>query len=171
MTSWLRQAPSPLREVTLQRTMEKLVELVESYLASSFCTLLHTTSIEFSCVSDPQTVCVHSNQVQRFHARISALWHWNILVDTLRMYPINLFTSRSQHKIFGADTHRCHHPGIFLLLSRFDHTQEVFLVLILQSLELNAVDHLRHIAMSCVRAHDKWTSSSASLAMEEMVID
>ena len=50
-TSWLRQAPLQLREVALQSTIEKLVELVESYLASSFCTLLHTISIEFSCVS------------------------------------------------------------------------------------------------------------------------
>ena len=54
-TSWFRQAPSQLREVALQRTIEKRVEFVESYLASSFCILLHTTSIEFSCVSDPQT--------------------------------------------------------------------------------------------------------------------
>ena len=46
-------------------------------------------------------VCVYPNQVQRFHARISALLHWNNLVDTFRMYPISLFMSRSQHKIFG----------------------------------------------------------------------
>ena len=46
-------------------------------------------------------VCVYPNQVQRFHARISALLHWNNLVDTFRMYPISLFMSRSQYKIFG----------------------------------------------------------------------
>ena len=58
------------------------VELVESYLASSFCILLHTTSIESSCVSDPQT-CLEQSR------------------GRLRNVPINLFTSRSQHKIFG----------------------------------------------------------------------
>ena len=41
------------------------------------------------------------NQVQRFHTRISALLHWKNLVDTFRMYPVNLFKSRSQHEIFG----------------------------------------------------------------------
>ena len=54
-TSLLRQAPSQLREVALQRTSEKLVEIVESFLACSFFILLHTTSIDFSQVSDPQT--------------------------------------------------------------------------------------------------------------------
>ena len=32
---------------------------------------------------------------------ILALLRWNNLLDTIGMYPINLFTSRSQHKIFG----------------------------------------------------------------------
>ena len=49
------QAPSHLQEVALQRTTEKRVELFDSYLASSICILLHATSIEFSCVSDPRT--------------------------------------------------------------------------------------------------------------------
>ena len=89
------KAPSKLREVALQRTIEKPVEPFESYLASSFCILLHTTSIESSCMLDPRTC--HPNQVQRFQACILAPLHWN----TFRMYPVNLFTSRSQHKIFG----------------------------------------------------------------------
>ena len=35
------------------------------------------------------------------HAHISAPLHLNNLVDTFRMHPINLFTSRSQYEIFG----------------------------------------------------------------------
>ena len=70
-TSWLRQALSQLREVALQRTIEKLVELVESCFASSFCILLHTTSIDFSCVSDPQT-CVCPPKSNGF---MRASWH------------------------------------------------------------------------------------------------
>ena len=100
-TSWLRQAPSQLREVALQRTIEKRVEIAESYLASSVCILLHTTSIEFSCVSDPQTCLCPPKSSLTVDARIFALLHWNNLVDTCGMYPINLFPSRSQHKIFG----------------------------------------------------------------------
>ena len=48
-------------------------------------------------------VCVRPNQIQRSYVCILALLHWNNLVDTFGMYPINLinlFTSRSQHKIF-----------------------------------------------------------------------
>ena len=35
-----------------------------------------------------------------FHACILAFLLWNNLIDTFGMYPINLFLSRSQHKIF-----------------------------------------------------------------------
>ena len=45
-------------------------------------------------------VCVHPNQVQRFHACILAFLHWNNLIDTFGTYPINLCTCRSKHKIF-----------------------------------------------------------------------
>ena len=45
-------------------------------------------------------VCVHPNQIQRFHACTVTLLHWNHFVHTFIMHPINLFTSRSQHKIF-----------------------------------------------------------------------
>ena len=99
-TSRLGQAPSQLREVALQRTTVKRVEPFESYLAPSFCILLHTTSIEFSCTLDPRTSLGHPNQVQRFHACNLAFLHWNNLIHIFGMYPINLFTSRSQHKIF-----------------------------------------------------------------------
>ena len=96
-----KQAPSQIRKVALQRTIQKRVELVESYLASSFCILLHTTSIKFLACRIHRLFCVLPNQVQRLHARISSLLHWKNLVETFRMYPVNLFTSRSQHKIFG----------------------------------------------------------------------
>ena len=45
-------------------------------------------------------VCVHPYQIQRFHACISALLHRNDFAHNFRMYQLNLFTSRSQHKIF-----------------------------------------------------------------------
>ena len=53
-TSWLRQEPSQLQEVALQRTTEKRVKLFESYHASSSCLLLHTILIEISCELGPQ---------------------------------------------------------------------------------------------------------------------
>ena len=53
-TSFLKQATSRLQEAAMQRTIEILVDFVESYFASSLlCSL--ATSIEFSCMWDPQT--------------------------------------------------------------------------------------------------------------------
>ena len=133
-TSWLREAPSQHQEVPLQRTIEKLVELVESYLASSSCKLWHTKSRSNFLVNKVhRLVCVYPSQLQRFHARISALLHWSNHVDTFRMYPVNLFTSRSQHKILGQIPTVDVVPEFFLL-SRSDSIQQGFLVQVVQSL-------------------------------------
>ena len=103
-----------LEALRLQSTMKKLVKLVESYLASSFCILLHTTSIESSCESGPQTCLyppkIRSNQLQNVPSQ-------------------SLHVSQPTQDL-RADTHRRHHPRIFLLLSRLDHTLEGFLVLV-----------------------------------------
>ena len=55
VTDTMIETPSRLQVVALPRTTEKQERLFGYCLASSFCTFLHTTSIEFSCESDPQT--------------------------------------------------------------------------------------------------------------------
>ena len=92
----------PLREVALQRTIDKLVELVESYLLLRFV-FSCTTSIQFSCVSDPQTCLCPPNQVQRLLARISAL----ALEQSRRHFQSTTqFLHVSQPTQDRADTHR-----------------------------------------------------------------
>ena len=80
---------------------------MRSWKSSSNLTLL--LRLVFSCVQPRSNflacrihrlTCVHPNKVQWFHARISALLHRDNLVDTFRMYAVNFFTSRGQHKIF-----------------------------------------------------------------------
>ena len=84
---------------TLQRTIEELVMNL-TLLLRFVVSYTQPRSNIFTCRIH-RLVCVHQNQIQRFHARISALLHSNNLVDTFGMYPISLFTPRSKHKIFG----------------------------------------------------------------------
>ena len=109
----------------MQRTIEELEELVESYLASSFCILLHTTSIEFSCVSDTQS-CL-STQI-RSNGFMPASLH--SCIGTISYTPSDCTQSISSD--FAANTRSSgrYRPfwivPEFHLLSRFDHTQEGF---------------------------------------------
>ena len=63
------------------------------------------------------------------------------LVQNGVMNPINLFTSRSQHKIFGQIPTVDTIPEYYSSFSRCDHTQEGFLVLGLQFPQLHSTDH------------------------------
>ena len=86
-----------------------LVELVDSYLASSFCTLLHTTSIEFSSVSDPQT-CLYP---PKSSLTVSCPHLCTLALEQSRRHlqnvPNQFFASRTQHKIFG------HIPTVYVV--------------------------------------------------------
>ena len=122
-TSWLRQAPSKLQGVALQRTTEKQVELLESFLTSSFCILLHTTSIEYFCVLDPQTcLCPPKSG-----PTVSCPHPCTLALEQSRRHLRNvpnqsLHVSQPTQDLL-ADAHRWDHPRISLLLTRFDHTQ------------------------------------------------
>ena len=96
----------------MQGTIEKLVDLIESYFASSFCILLHNLCRIFLRVGSTDLSVSTQIKSKRFHVRIFALLHWNSPVDTFGMYPINLFTSRGQHKIYG-QIHTVHMIPIF----------------------------------------------------------
>ena len=112
-TLWLREAPSQHQEVPLQRTIEKLVELVESYLASSSCKLWHKVSIEFSCEQGPQTcLCLPKST-----STVSCPHLCTLALEQSRRHLQNV-PSQSLHvsqptQDLRADTHRWRRPRIF----------------------------------------------------------
>ena len=117
VVSQLQQFPL-FDKVALRRIFEKRVEHVESYFVSSFCILLHTTSIEFFLRVG--FVRPHKS-VQRFHARISALLHWNNLENTYKQEKIfhhDLLITLPNFPLEGAETYLFSTSSFNSLLSR-----------------------------------------------------